>query len=143
MLLQLIKIFNFMYWNQSSTSTSRQFFFYFFKYPYIFKESQFLPIHNRFAVAFLASLPASKSSMNIQNCSQLADLVSLLSLYFLKHPNLPKEPHYLLHFTILSQQCPYFTLDIVFLSAVPPIGAVFQAMFFCYALVSTCCISTF
>ena len=43
------------------------------------------------------------SSMTIKRCWWLADLVSLLSsLYFLKHPYLPKEPHHLLLFTIIS-----------------------------------------
>ena len=74
-------------------------------------------------------------------CWWLADLISLLSsLYFLKHPNFPKEPH-LLHFTILSQKCPYVILDIVLLSAVPPLKVVLQALFYCWALVSTCYIS--
>ena len=38
--------------------------------------------------------PVSKSSMTSRYCLKLADLFSLLSsLYFLKHPYLPKEPH--------------------------------------------------
>ena len=67
--------------------------------------------------------------MTIRHCLQLANLVSLLSsLYFLKHPYLPKEPHHLLHLSMLSQQCPYVTLNIMFLSAVPPLHQyVFQA----------------
>ena len=55
--------------------------------------------------------------MTIRCYFKLANLISLLSsLYFLKYPYL-LEVHHLLHFTILSQQCPYVTLDIVFLSA--------------------------
>ena len=57
--------------------------------------------------------------MTIRRCYRLVDLVSFLSFYiFSQKSHLPKEPHHLHHFTILSQQCPYVTLDIVFLFAV-------------------------
>ena len=63
--------------------------------------------------------------MTIKCYYQLAHLISLLSsLYFLKYPNLHKKPHNLLHFTILSQQCPCVILEIVFLSAVSPLEIV-------------------
>ena len=89
----------------------------------------------------LVSLLASKSSITIRRCYWLTDLISLLSfLQFLKNPYLSDEPHHLLHFKNLSQQCPYVTMDIVLLSAVP-IGTVLQAIFYCQAMVFTCCIS--
>ena len=80
--------------------------------------------------------------MTIRHCLTLADLISLLlSLQFLKQPYLHKKPDPLLHFTFISSQCAYVTLDIVFLSVFSPLGAVLQAMFYFQALVSTCCIS--
>ena len=58
--------------------------------------------------------------MTRRHCFQCTDLVSYpSSLCFLEHPYSLKESHYLLYFTILSLQCPYITLDIVFLSVVP------------------------
>ena len=63
--------------------------------------------------------------------SVCANLVktSIKFFYFLEHSYSLKEPYYLLYLTIPSQWCPYVTLDIVFLSAVPPLGAVLYAMF--------------
>ena len=63
-----------------------------------------------------------KSSMTIRHCFQSTCLVNHPSnIYFLKHSYFLNEHHYLLHLTILSQRCPYVTMDIVFFFAVPPL----------------------
>ena len=61
--------------------------------------------------------------MTKRHCYQCTDLVSYRSgPYFFEKFYSLKKPHYLLHFTIFSQWCPYVTLDISFLSAVPTLG---------------------
>ena len=81
--------------------------------------------------------------MTIRRCSQHADLVSYPScLNFLKNFYLLKEPNYLFHFTVSSQQCFYIILDLVFFSVILPLGAFLQAVFDCQFLVSICSIST-
>ena len=77
--------------------------------------------------------PAPQSLLTLR-CSQDSSTPS--HLYFLELSNLLEEFHHLLHLTVFSQQCPYVTLDIVFLSVVPTLGAVLQAMFHCQSLVS-------
>ena len=68
--------------------------------------------------------------MTIRHCNQYTDLVSCPSnLYFFEHPYYLEVPHYHLHFTIISKKCPYITLDIVFLSAVPTLGQFYRQCF--------------
>ena len=74
--------------------------------------------------------PVPKSSVTIRHYLIYADLVSyLLFSYFLKHSYILKEPHHLFNFTIPSQFGSYITLDILFLSGVPLLGALHEAMF--------------
>ena len=66
--------------------------------------------------------PAPKSPMTLRCCQ---DFSVPLYLYFLELSYFLEEFHHLLHLTIISQQCPYVTLDTVFCSTVPPLGQCF------------------
>ena len=80
--------------------------------------------------------------MVIRHCSHYAGSVSqLLCSYLLNYLHPHKEPHYLFHITISSQQSFDIALDNILNSAFLPLGARLVVMFKCQSLVYTCHIS--